>query len=66
MPDSLTALEPLKAALLRQMQQLDDFRPGSITTTTGRCGLPAATAISPKTRVTDPTSVSPTRRTARP
>jgi len=38
MPDSLTALETQRLALLRQINQLEDFRPGSITTTTGRCG----------------------------
>ncbi len=32
-------LDP-KAALLRQIADLGDFRPGSITTTTGRCGNP--------------------------
>lgn len=40
MPDSLTALETQRTALLRQINQLEDFRPGSITTTTGRCGNP--------------------------
>lgn len=40
MPDSLTALETQRDALLRQINQLKDFRPGSITTTTGRCGNP--------------------------
>ena len=40
MPDSLADLQDQKAALLRKISQLDDFRPGSITTTTGRCGNP--------------------------
>lgn len=40
MPDSLTALETHRATLLRQINHLEDFRPGSITTTTGRCGNP--------------------------
>jgi hypothetical protein len=40
MPDSLAELQDQKAALLRKISQLDDFRPGSITTTTGRCGNP--------------------------
>jgi len=35
-PDSLAALEGQKAALLRKISQLGDFRPGSVTTTTGR------------------------------
>lgn len=39
-PDSLTALEEHKVALLRRISQLGEFRAGSITTTTGRCGNP--------------------------
>jgi hypothetical protein len=39
-PDSLAALESQKAALLRKISQLGDFRPGSVTTTGGRCGNP--------------------------
>lgn len=48
MPDSLTALEPQRDALLRQINQLEDFRPGSITTTTGRCGNPRCHCHQPK------------------
>jgi hypothetical protein len=40
MADSLTDLQAQKAALLRKISQLGDFRPGSITTTTGRCDNP--------------------------
>ena len=40
MPDPLAMLLGQKAALLRQIADLGDFRPGSITTTTGRCGNP--------------------------
>lgn len=40
MPDTLPTLLEQKAAVLRQISELDDFRPGSITTTTGRCGNP--------------------------
>lgn len=40
MPDSLARLEQQRAALARQVAQLDDFRPGSITATSGRCGKP--------------------------
>ena len=40
MADSLPALENQKADLLHKISQLGDFRPGSITTTTGRCGNP--------------------------
>jgi len=39
-PDAVAALESQKAALLRKISQLDDFRAGSVTTTTGRCGNP--------------------------
>jgi hypothetical protein len=39
-PDSLAALESQKAGLVRKISELSDFRPGSITTTTGRCGHP--------------------------
>ena len=40
MPDPMAMLLGQKAALLRQIADLGDFRPGSITTTTGRCGNP--------------------------
>src|SRR6266568_3116448 len=38
MADSLPQLEKHRAALLAQISQLADFRPGSITSTQGRCG----------------------------
>lgn len=38
MTASLEALERRRFALLRQIQQLGEFRPGSISATTGRCG----------------------------
>lgn len=38
MPDPLADLLDQKATLLRKISQLGDFRPGSVTTTTGRCG----------------------------
>ena len=40
MTQSLDALESRRAALLDQIRQLGDFRPGSITPTTGRRGNP--------------------------
>ena len=40
MPQNLFDLEARRAALLQQISQLGDFRPGSITATTGRCGNP--------------------------
>ena len=38
MPDSLADLERQRAAVLRQISELEDFRAGSITGTGGRCG----------------------------
>jgi hypothetical protein len=40
MPASLTDLEQQRTAVLRQIAELEDFRPGSITGTGGRCGNP--------------------------
>jgi len=40
MPNSLTELENRRAVLIHQIAQLDDFRPGSISATRGRCGNP--------------------------
>lgn len=40
MPDHLADLQAQKAALLQKISRLGDFRAGSITTTTGRCGNP--------------------------
>ena len=40
MPDSLSDLEQQRAAVLRQISELEDFRAGSITGTGGRCGSP--------------------------
>ncbi len=40
MPESLPELEQQRAAVLRQISELGDFRPGSITGTGGRCGNP--------------------------
>lgn len=40
MPDTLPTLESQRAALLRQISNLGDMRPGSITGTGGRCGNP--------------------------
>ena len=37
---SLKALESRRTTLVEQICQLGDFRPGSITATTGRCGNP--------------------------
>ena len=40
MPDLLANLEQQRAAVLRQISELEDFRAGSITETGGRCGNP--------------------------
>ena len=40
MPDSLDSLQAQREALLEQITQLGDLRPGSITATQGRCGNP--------------------------
>jgi len=40
LPDSLASLEQQRAAILAQMLELGDFRSGSITAISGRCGKP--------------------------
>jgi hypothetical protein len=40
MPQSLGDLEQQRSAIVHQLTDLGDFRPGSITTTSGRCGKP--------------------------
>jgi hypothetical protein len=40
MAESLADLEQQRAAVLRQISELEDFRAGSITGTGGRCGNP--------------------------
>jgi len=40
MSDSLTLLERQRTELFRQIANLGDFRRGSITTTSGKCGKP--------------------------
>jgi hypothetical protein len=40
MSNSLSALESSRASLLRQISQLGDMRPGSVTTVFRRCGKP--------------------------
>jgi hypothetical protein len=40
MSESLQGLEQRRAELFQQISRLGDFRPGSITTTQGRCGNP--------------------------
>jgi hypothetical protein len=40
LPDSLAALEQQRSTILAQILALGDFRSGSITSITGRCGKP--------------------------
>lgn len=40
MPQSIEDLEQQRSVIARQLTDLGDFRPGSITTTSGRCGKP--------------------------
>jgi hypothetical protein len=40
MSESLAELVQRRAVVLRQISELEDFRPGSITGTGGRCGTP--------------------------
>ena len=40
MPDSLAALEQQRSSILMQILELGDFRTGSITAISGRCGKP--------------------------
>jgi len=40
MPETLSSLEAERRSLLQQFGELGDFRPGSITATSGRCGNP--------------------------
>src|SRR5215216_687591 len=47
MPDSLAELERRRAAIARQIFELGDFRPGSITSTSGRCGKPGCRCHQP-------------------
>lgn len=41
MTHSLAQLEQRREAVTQQIAQLGDFRPGSITSTSGRCGKPS-------------------------
>ena len=50
MPESLADLEQERAAVLRQISELEDFRAGSITGTGGRCGTPGCHCHRPDDR----------------
>jgi hypothetical protein len=47
MPESLADLEQQRAAVLQHISELEEFRPGSITGTGGRCGNPGCHCHSP-------------------
>jgi hypothetical protein len=47
MPQSIEDLEQQRSVIARQLSELSDFRPGSITTTTGRCGKPSCRCHQP-------------------
>ena len=47
MPTTLPALEKQKTEVLRQIVGLGDFRRGSITTTSGKCGKPTCHCAKP-------------------
>ncbi len=47
MPESLAALEQKRAAILSRILDLGDFRSGSITAISGRCGKPSCRCHQP-------------------
>jgi hypothetical protein len=47
MPDPLPALVDDRSALLRQIAELGDFQPGSVTSANRRCGSPACHCAKP-------------------
>lgn len=47
MPESLAALEQKRSAILYQILDLGDFRSGSITAVSGRCGKPSCRCHQP-------------------
>lgn len=48
MAETLTILEDQRTQLLQQIARLGDFRTGSITVTTGRCGKPNCHCARPR------------------
>jgi len=48
MSDPLSTLIDERSALLRQVSELGDFQPGSITSATRRCGKPGCHCAKPK------------------
>jgi len=56
MPHSLPELEQQRSDIGRQLGDLGDLRPGSITTTSGRCGKPNCRCHRPNQPPHGPTS----------
>ena len=54
MPDSLLALEQQRTAILARLVDLGDFRSGSITAISGRCGKPECRCHQPNQPVHGP------------
>lgn len=54
MPDSLPALEQQRSAILSRIVDLGDFRSGSITAISGRCGKPECRCHQPNQPVHGP------------
>jgi len=54
MSQSLAALQQQRLALVRQLSELGDFRPGSISGTGGRCGTPGCHCHQPDDPGHDP------------
>ena len=47
MPDSLAQLEKQRTELFRHIADLGDFRRGSVTPTSGKCGKPTCHCVQP-------------------
>ena len=54
MPDSLSALESARSQILRQINTLEDLRPGSICAVSRRCGKPTCHCAKPNDPGHDP------------
>ena len=66
MSDSLLDLEKRRSEVLAEISTLGDFRPGSISATSGRAAIRIATVISRTIPAMAPTCGSPTKCRARP
>jgi len=66
MADPLSTLVDDRSTLLRQICELGDFQPGSITSATRRCGKPGCHCAKPNDPGTVRTISSPRRSAVRP